>query len=57
MLAQMIKHLPVTNTPYSAAQVLGVITLTTLIEGRLFSATNDKDTKSTDIQQTLDKAA
>ena len=31
--------------------------LTTLIEGRLFSATNDKDTKSTDIQQTLDKAA
>ena len=31
--------------------------LSACIEGRLFSATNDQDTKSTDIQQTLDKAA
>lgn len=31
--------------------------LSALIEGRLFSATNDEDTKSSNIQQTLDKAA
>ena len=31
--------------------------LSACIEGRLFSATNDEDTKSIDIQQTLDKAA
>ena len=31
--------------------------LSACIEGRLFSATNDEDTKSTDIQQTLDNAA
>ena len=31
--------------------------LSALIEGRLFSATNNQDAKSTDIHQTLDKAA
>ncbi len=31
--------------------------LSALIEGRLFSATSDEDTKSNNIQQTLDKAA
>ena len=31
--------------------------LSASIEGRLFSATNDEDTKSNNIQQTLDKAA
>ena len=31
--------------------------LSALIEGRLFSVNNEQDTKSTDIQQTLDKAA
>lgn len=31
--------------------------LSALMEGRLFSATNDEDTKLHDIQQTLDKAA